>query len=99
MLDPKNADVSTDLGVSYYYTNRTDEALKRFESAVRKAPDDKAVIALINGLGSRRGSWSSGGWPGGGWSGGGGFGGGGFGGGGFSGGGGGFSGGGASGSW
>src|SRR5881396_793855 len=57
------------------------------------------VIALINGLGSRRGSWASGGWPGGGWSGGGGFGGGGFGGGGFSGGGGGFSGGGASGSW
>src|SRR6266568_7471161 len=59
------------------------------------------VIALVNGLGSRRGGWSSGGWPGGGWSGGGGFGGGGdFGGGGFSGGGGGgFSGGGASGSW
>ena len=57
------------------------------------------VIALVNGLGSRRGGWASGGWPGGGWSGGGGFGGGGFGGGGFSGGGGGFSGGGASGSW
>ncbi len=54
------------------------------------------VIALINGLGGRRGSWASGGWSGGGWSGGGGFGGGG---GGFSGGGGGFSGGGASGSW
>ena len=54
------------------------------------------VIALVNGMGSRRGGWSSG--PGG-WSGGGGFGGGGFGGGGFSGGGGGFSGGGASGSW
>src|SRR6266487_534227 len=54
------------------------------------------VIALINGLGGRRGSWASGGWSGGGWSGGGGFGGGG----GFSGGGGGFSGGGgASGSW
>src|SRR6266853_631388 len=54
------------------------------------------VIALVNGLGSRRGGWSSGGWPGGGWSGGGGFGGGGFGGGGggFSGGGGGFTGGG-----
>ena len=53
------------------------------------------VIALVNGMGSRRGGWSSG--PGGGWSsGGGGFGGGG---GGFSGGGGGFSGGGASGSW
>jgi len=57
------------------------------------------VIALVNGLGNRRGGWSSGGWPGGGWSGGGGFGGGGFGGGGFSGGGGGFSGGGAPGSW
>jgi uncharacterized protein len=61
------------------------------------------VIALVNGMGSRRGGWSSG--PGSGWSGGGGFGGGGFGGGGFgggggfSGGGGGFSGGGASGSW
>jgi len=53
------------------------------------------VIALINGLGGRRGNWASGGWPGGGWSAGGGFGGGG----GFSGGGGGFSGGGASGSW
>jgi len=53
------------------------------------------VIALVNGLGSRRGNWASGGWPGGGWSGGGGFGGGG----GFSGGRGGFSGGGASGSW
>src|SRR5712671_1373075 len=52
------------------------------------------VIALVNGLGNRRGGWSSGGWSGGG------FGGGGFGGGGgFSGGGGGFSGGGASGSW
>jgi len=57
------------------------------------------VIALVNGMGSRRGGWTSGGWPGGGWSSGGGFGGGGFGGGGFSGGGGGFSGGGASGSW
>src|SRR6266705_1650258 len=57
------------------------------------------VIALVNGLGNRRGGWSSGGWPGGGF-GGGGFGSGGFGGGGgFSGGGGGFSGGGASGSW
>jgi len=57
------------------------------------------VVALINGLGSRRGGWSSGGWPGG--DGGFGGGGGGFsgGGGGFSGGGGGFSGGGASGSW
>ena len=57
------------------------------------------VVALVNGLGGRRGNWASGGWSGGGWSGGGGFGGGGFGGGGFSGGGGGFSGGGASGSW
>src|SRR5712691_880623 len=48
------------------------------------------VIALVNGMGNRRGGWSSGGWPGGGF-GGGGFGGGGFGGGGgFSGGGGGF---------
>ena len=55
------------------------------------------VIALANGMGGRRGGWSSGGWSSGSWpGGGGGFGGGG---GGFSGGGGGFSGGGASGSW
>jgi uncharacterized protein len=54
------------------------------------------VVALVNGLGSRHGGWSSGGWSGGGGWGGGGSGGGG---GGFSGGGGGFSGGGASGSW
>jgi uncharacterized protein len=55
------------------------------------------VVALINGLGSRGGGWSSGpgGWSGGGWSGGGGY----SGGGGFSGGGGDFGGGGASGSW
>jgi uncharacterized protein len=55
------------------------------------------VVALINGLGSRGGGWSSGpgGWSSGGWSGGGGYGGGG----GFSGGGGDFGGGGASGNW
>jgi len=55
------------------------------------------VVALINGLGSRGGGWSSGpgGWSSGGWSGGGGY----SGGGGFSGGGGDFGGGGASGSW
>src|SRR5262249_46107581 len=29
-LDPKNPDVSTDLGVSYYYTNQTDRALQQF---------------------------------------------------------------------
>jgi uncharacterized protein len=58
------------------------------------------VIALINGMASRRGGWPGGGWSSGGWSGGGGSSGGfGGGGGGFSGGGGGFSGGGASGSW
>jgi Flp pilus assembly protein TadD len=30
-LDPKNADASTDLGVSLYYTNKADEALAQFE--------------------------------------------------------------------
>ena len=45
-LDPKNADVSTDLGVSYYYTNRTDEALKRFEEGGGGGP--KHTKTLLN---------------------------------------------------
>jgi tetratricopeptide (TPR) repeat protein len=38
--------VSTDLGVSYYYTNRTDEALKRFEESLKINP--KHTKTLLN---------------------------------------------------
>ena len=45
-LDPKNADASTDLGVSYYYTNRTDEALEQFEQSLKINP--KHTKTLLN---------------------------------------------------
>jgi tetratricopeptide (TPR) repeat protein len=35
-----------DLGVSYYYTNRTDEALKRFEASLKINP--KHTKTLLN---------------------------------------------------
>jgi tetratricopeptide (TPR) repeat protein len=37
-LDPKNVDASTDLGVSYYYSSRTDEALKQFDYSLKLNP-------------------------------------------------------------
>jgi tetratricopeptide (TPR) repeat protein len=37
-IDPKNADASTDLGVSYYYSNRADEALAQFEHSLKISP-------------------------------------------------------------
>jgi cytochrome c-type biogenesis protein CcmH/NrfG len=36
--DPKNADASTDLGVSYFYTDRPDEALTQFERSLQIDP-------------------------------------------------------------
>jgi tetratricopeptide (TPR) repeat protein len=43
-LNPKDADVSTDLGVSYYYTNRTEEALKRFEASLKIDPNHTKTL-------------------------------------------------------
>jgi tetratricopeptide (TPR) repeat protein len=37
-LDAKNVDVSTDLGVSYYYVNQADRALAQFERSLEIAP-------------------------------------------------------------
>ena len=37
-LDARNADVSTDLGVSYYYLNQPDRALKQFEHSLSVNP-------------------------------------------------------------
>jgi cytochrome c-type biogenesis protein CcmH/NrfG len=38
-LDARNADVSTDLGVSYYYTNQPDRALAQFERSLTIDPN------------------------------------------------------------
>jgi tetratricopeptide (TPR) repeat protein len=45
-LDPRNADASTDLGVSYYYSNRPDQALAQFEKSL--AIDPAHTKTLLN---------------------------------------------------
>ena len=45
-LDTKNADVSTDLGVSYYYLNQPDRALAQFEHSLAVNP--KHTKTMLN---------------------------------------------------
>ena len=45
-LDPNNADVSTDLGVSYYYLNQPDRALAQFDHSLQI--DAKHTKTLLN---------------------------------------------------
>ena len=45
-LDPKNPNLSTDLGVSYYYTNQPDRALQQFD--VSLAIDPVHTKTLLN---------------------------------------------------
>jgi tetratricopeptide (TPR) repeat protein len=45
-LDPKDVNVSTDLGVSYYYTNQPDRALQQFDESLKI--DAKHVKTLLN---------------------------------------------------
>ncbi len=45
-VSPNDADVSTDLGVSYYYTNQADRALQQFEHSLKVNP--KHVKTLLN---------------------------------------------------
>ena len=45
-LKPSDADVSTDLGVAYYYTNQPDRAVKQFEHSL--AIDPKHTKTLLN---------------------------------------------------
>ena len=45
-IDPTNVDASTDLGVSYYYSNRADDALKQFEVSLKQNP--KHTKTLLN---------------------------------------------------
>jgi len=44
--DPRNADVSTDLGVSYYYMNQPDKALAQFDESLKIDP--KHIKTLLN---------------------------------------------------
>jgi cytochrome c-type biogenesis protein CcmH/NrfG len=46
-LDPKNADVSTDLGVSYYYTSQTDRALQQFAHSLQINPSHTKTMLNI----------------------------------------------------
>lgn len=45
-IDPKNVNASTDLGVSYYYSNQPDQALKQFDYSL--AIDPKHLKTLLN---------------------------------------------------
>jgi tetratricopeptide (TPR) repeat protein len=45
-LDGRNADVSTDLGVSYFYLNQPDRALKQFEHSL--ALDPRHTKTMLN---------------------------------------------------
>jgi tetratricopeptide (TPR) repeat protein len=45
-LDPKDPDVSTDLGVSLYYTNQPDRALEQFDKSLQADP--KHLKTLLN---------------------------------------------------
>jgi tetratricopeptide (TPR) repeat protein len=55
-LDPKNADVSTDLGVGYYYTNQTDRALEQFATSLKVNPTHTKTllnIGMVKAFGKR----------------------------------------------
>ena len=45
-LDPNNADISTDLGVGYYYLNEPDRALAQFDRSLQI--DSKHTKTLLN---------------------------------------------------
>ncbi len=38
-LNPKDTNVSTDLGVAYYYTNQPDRALAQFDQSLKNDPN------------------------------------------------------------
>lgn len=45
-IDPKNVNASTDLGVSYYYTNQPDRAIEQFEKSL--TVDGQHAKTLLN---------------------------------------------------
>lgn len=46
-LLPKDVDVSTDLGVSYYYTNQPDKALAQFDQSLKINPNHIKTILNV----------------------------------------------------
>jgi tetratricopeptide (TPR) repeat protein len=46
-LLPKDVDVSTDLGVSYYYTNQPDKALAQFDQSLKINPTHTKTILNV----------------------------------------------------
>jgi tetratricopeptide (TPR) repeat protein len=46
-LDAKDVDVSTDLGVSYYYTNQPDRALAQFDQSLKLDPKHTKTILNV----------------------------------------------------
>ena len=46
-INPKDPDVSTDLGVSYYYTNQPDQALQQFDKSLQADPKHLKTILNI----------------------------------------------------
>jgi tetratricopeptide (TPR) repeat protein len=55
-IDPNNADVSTDLGVGYYYTNQTDRALQQFAKSLEVNPKHTKTmlnIGMVKAFGKR----------------------------------------------
>lgn len=53
-IDPSNADIETDLGTAYYYTNDSDSALQHFDKALKNDPRHiqtlhNKVIVLLEG--------------------------------------------------
>jgi tetratricopeptide (TPR) repeat protein len=46
-LSPRDVDVSTDLGVSYYYTNQPDKALAQFDQSLKINPTHTKTILNV----------------------------------------------------
>ena len=43
-LEPRNPDVSTDLGIAYYYMNQPDRALEQFERSLKVDPKHSKTL-------------------------------------------------------
>jgi tetratricopeptide (TPR) repeat protein len=55
-LEPNNADVSTDLGVSYYYLNQPDRALAQFDRSLQidsKHPKTLLNVGIVRAFGKQ----------------------------------------------
>jgi len=46
-IEPRNPDVSTDLGIAYYYTNQPDRALEQFERSLAIDPNHSKTLLNI----------------------------------------------------